>query len=317
MQWLNSKSLQDRGFKRRTAVFAACALLSYLGTAALAATPSTLKPAPSILQDQLGNLEQKLLQRTFPLDPEDKRLQRLELLLFGATQMGTSEGRLAELKRAAADRATQSNRSGQQLNNKANISSNIAEIEKYVLKKTNPQLTTSQRLAQLESKVFGQASPGMTIAQRIERLQKTIGLADPSSNPQTAIEPFGSLPNGSFSFQFQGDPSNLDPHMAQILKQLQRQMQQMEPFGGGMPDENGMPDFDFPRGNNPFRYDFRSPSPNESPHLKIIPGKPGAPGSPGFNGGIPGKPGQPGSPGSIFKDQPEDEIPPYGAPNTI
>jgi hypothetical protein len=282
------------------------------------ATPLASRPGQVLAEDQIETLERKLLQRTFPFDKEDKRLQRLECLVFGATQAGSLQERWAELKRSVAQPAR-----SQAAPDKSLISS-VTQVERAVLKKTNPGLPIATRLSQLEAKVFGQTSPAMPLPQRVERLRKTIGLTDPLNSPQTAIQPFGSgtLPGGgTFSFRVYGDPNGfdqrqMDPQMGQMLKEMDRQMRQMERFGDGMLDD-GMREFNMPNGSEGFRYDFSFPNPQgTNPFIQINPGKPGKPGQPGSNG-KPGQPGKPGSSGIIIRQAPTQPIPPYGAPDSI
>jgi hypothetical protein len=289
-------------------------LLSVAVPGARGSAPVASPPGQVLAQDQLDTLERKLLQRTFPLDTEDKRLQRLECLVFGGTQMGTLQDRLAELKQAVA----QSSKSQATHPTSKSIASSVAEIEQQVLKKTNPSLPIPTRLSQLETKVFGQISPNMTLPQRVERLRKTIGLTDPFNSAQTAIQPFESTPNKGFSFRYYGDPNGLDgrqlpPQMSQMLREMDRQMRQFD----GMLERGGQ-GFDLPDLPNGFRYDFSLPrTEGDNPFIEIIPGNPGKPGAPGIGNGKPGQSGKPGAPGVIIRKAPTRDIPPYGAPDTI
>jgi hypothetical protein len=315
MNWLRGQHSRQKALNK-TARFVAVVLVFGIAVPSVrSAAPIVSRPGQVLPEDQIEALEHKLLQRTFPLDLEDKRLQRLECLVFGATQEGTVQERFAALKKAAAQPApTQTTGAAKSL------SSRVSEVEAQVLKKTNPTLPIATRLNQLEAKIFGQTSPNMPLPQRVERLRKTIGLADPFSSTQTAIQPYGSMPNG-FSFRFYGDPRNLDqrqldPQTSRMLGEIDRQMRQMEQFGDGLLD-GGMREFNMPDTPNGFRYDFSFPNQQGMrPFIEINPGTPGKPGAPG-NGGKPGQPGKPGSPGMIFRNAPTQEIPPYGAPDTI
>ena len=313
MNWLSGQHSRRKTLNE-AAAFAALILVIGISVPGVRAAAPVVRTGQVSAEQQIEALERKLLQRTYPLDLEDKRLQRLECLVFGATQEGTLQQRWDALKRATSQPATQGNGTSQSLN------SRVAEVETQVLKKTNPSLPMATRLSQLETKVFGQTSPNMPLPQRVERLRKTIGLTDPFNSTQTANQSFRSLPNG-FSFRLYGDPNSLDkrqldPQTSQMMNEIDRQMRQMERLGDSMLD-GGMREFNFPEAPNGFRYDFSLPNPQGmSPFIEINPGLPGKPGAPG-RGGKPGQPGKPGSPGMIFRSSPTQEIPPYGAPDTI
>jgi len=282
--------------KRQTAYritrwLALCAALSLAATLPLR-VESLPQPAPpsssSVPNKQLEAFEQKLLQHTFPQDPIDKRLQRLELLVFGATQYGSDFQRWQELQKAAnAESANKPKRADE-----ANV---VSTIEKQILKKTNTGMPIETRLSQLETKLFGSASPAMPTRQRIERLAKTIGMEEPFESNETAIRPrsfSGTSPDGSFSFHVYGDPGQLkqmNPQISEMMEQMDRQMRQFERFGNHMFDE---PDFNnLPNGGYNFHYDFQTP-PSIKPPTKNLPG-------------------------ARMKTAPPDYIPPYGDPNSI
>lgn len=305
--------LHGRQFKppalKEIALMAAVVLTAGATVSAVgAAAPPVQKSGQALPDTQIEVLERKLLQRTFPTDFEDKRLQRLECLVFGATQQGTLQERWKNLQRTVAQNAP-----GRSSPSKS-LTASVTEVENQVLKKSNAALPIASRLSLLETKVFGQTSPAMPLPQRVERLRKTIGLADPFNGAQTAAQSFKALPNGGFSFHFYGDPHSLsqrqmDPQLSQILKDMDRQMRQMEHFGDGMLDD-GMKEFDMPDSPNGFRYDFSLPNPQAlKPFVQINPGKPGT--------GQKGQPGKPGSSGIIIRSAPTQPIPPYGAPDSI
>src|SRR5579872_6013840 len=132
-------------------MYAACIL--FTGNMAFAATPtsgpvgrdgSASLDTTSISEEQLTATEQKLLQKTYANDPLPKRLQRIELSLFGATQYGTDNQRWQNIKHYL--------NSAHNTNNK-NISSSLNELEKYIFKKTTPTQSPSQRLDKMEAKL--------------------------------------------------------------------------------------------------------------------------------------------------------------------
>jgi hypothetical protein len=268
-----------------TGWLALCAALSLAGTMPIRveSLPQPAPPSSSVPDKELNAFEQKLLQRTFPIDPIDKRLQRLELLVFGATQYGSDLQRWRELQKAASSDAANAPK-------RADEAGVVSRIEKQVLKKTNPTMPIGARLSQVETKMFGQASPSMPTKQRIERLAKTLGMAEPFEGNETAIRPrFSTSPDGNFSFHVYGDPNQLrqmNPQVSEMMEEMDRQMRQFERFGNQMFDER---DFkNLPNGGYNFHYEFQTPPSKQAPKK-----------------------------GPALKSPPPDFIPPYGDPNSI
>jgi hypothetical protein len=197
----------------------------------------------TISENELAATELKLLSKTYVNDPLSKRLQRLELLTFGATQYGSDNQRWHNIQRYLQ------NKNGSARNNSGggnNVSTSLNELEKYVFKKTNPSLSTAKRLDKLETKLFGQPSSSLATGARIARLQRTLGL--PESSGEMAELPDQRLPPGmknfnnspyfkrmepgnpnsfGFSFGFNGDDMN-DPDLNQFETQMNRMMREME-----------------------------------------------------------------------------------------
>jgi len=229
------------------------------------AVPSA-PPSTGISDEQLSATEQKLLQKTYNNDPLAKRLQRLELTLFGATQSGSDEQRWQHIKHCL-------NNTGK--TNK-NISSSLNELEKYIFKgkptpqagkttsqagKTTSQATALQRLNRLETKVFGKPTPSMPTAYRIERLQRTLGITGTSGGiaelpgtlpaPMRGMPPGMEMPPGMPMFGFgnnfgfgdngMGDP-DFSSQMSQLFREMQ-EMQRMQPFGFDQ-DPNQNPNYE-------------------------------------------------------------------------
>ncbi len=276
-------------------------------------TPSLVTiQGSNIPESDMASVEKKLLQRTFDGDTVEKRLQRLELLVFGATQYGPVESRWADLKQNLA-KAQKPKPPGTTAHKvpAAGQSQSLAEIEKHVLKKTNPALSTAQRLDQLESKVFGQTFPAVAVDQRIDRLRKTIGLADPGYSARTAVQPFEIVPGRAFSHRM-FEPGNgffmhqFDPQTTQMLEDMDRQMQEMQQFPnfGGVPmDGSQVHDFQSPDGNFRYHFEFRGPK-DLREHV--------TPSQPKDQKGAPNAPKIPG-----LKTLPPGYVPPYGDPNSI
>lgn len=236
------------------ALSAGCALAAEAAPS-LPSSRSTAKPAAKpTIESELAILEGKFLTHDYAHDPPDKRLQRLELLFFGATQLGSNEDRLKDLKSNAAERS------------KAKSSGSAADLnrlEQKILKKSFAGETAEQRVARLEQRVFGKASPALTLSDRIERLKKTLGIGEvppiaqmPESMPEFddgIMVPFGDARTQQMNKRFND-----------MIKQLHRQMRSMphmpqspdtftspfsSPFGDGLivprhsDDENKLPPY--------------------------------------------------------------------------
>jgi hypothetical protein len=264
---------------------------------------------------EVSGVESKLLQKTFAQDPIEKRLQRLELLVFGATQFGTTKERWQQLNSALAEQKKEqlSRRPGQRQGKVGGKGEDVAILEREVLKKTFANEPVGKRLDRLENKVFGQSTGTMAAESRVERLKRTIGLPEAQSGPQTAISPYGGepglrsgLPLGRpFGGQvLPGFPEfgQSDPQMRELLRQMEQQMRGLDQFGNGQINPN-MPK----NGQFSFRYFYQGP--DGKPHYYESPNaKPDS--NPGFKGQK--KPLIPG-----LKVPNTNEIPPYGDPNSI
>jgi hypothetical protein len=298
-----------------------------------AATPYQGSNA-EITEEQLATTEQKLLQKTYAGDPLPKRLQRLELSLFGATQYGSNNQRWHNIKSYLSNADT----------SKKNISSSLNELEKYIFKKTTPAESASLRLNKLETKLFGKPSPSMPIAYRISRLKRTLGLAagpdgmaelpnnlPPSFRGMPGMELAPGMPVPGFgnNFGFEGGDRN-DPNfdqfesqISQLFRQMEQmqQMQQMQPHGFEQPhDSEQAPGYDehhfymYSTPDGGFKWGTES-NPNfnpGSPQQKSKKLKP--------DNSIPNSGKAPALPAPHLIPQPnipEDHIPSYSDPNFI
>lgn len=270
----------------------------------------------AVSDTQLQAVEQRLLQKAFTHDPIDKRLQRLELLVFGATQYGTDAERWAHLQQSLPKKEGMRIASKQMIPSAGSDRLAISALEEQILKRTFVSENAAKRLDRLETKVFGQASPNMASQTRIERLKRTAGLAGP---PETTVQPFGSetgAPSGlPFSERFNSLPfshipgmSRADSQVAEMFRQMENQMRQFNRFGGrGL--ENPNPNLP-KNGQLQFHYFYQGS--DGVPHYFDFPG--GEPhGTPNPNPKA--KPEVPSIPG--LKIPNTDEIPPYGDPNMI
>lgn len=168
-----------------------------MGSAALAVPPlkSTAAPAPGLTD--LAILENRFFSHPYAHDPVEKRLERLECMVFGGLQAGGNEERLAKLMKVVAERS-QMPLQGEKTPAKSSVNQGGAApkspaaavpvpagsgqypvlntLEWRALKKTFAGEGLDQRLERLEAKMFGQAAQGMAYADRVERLRKTLGI---------------------------------------------------------------------------------------------------------------------------------------------
>jgi hypothetical protein len=185
-------------------------LLAFCLLAGASSLPAPAETPATPLPKQIGLLENRFFYHLYVQDPIEKRLERLELLVFGGTQAGSNEERLARLKKSVADRDTASAQSAAQGSkapavddgpskppstgqDKAKQSSGqypiLNTLEWRLLKKTYPDDSMDGRLERMETKVFGQASPAMAYIDRVERLKKTVGVGVAEEAPTGKMGP--------------------------------------------------------------------------------------------------------------------------------
>ncbi|HEY9785411.1 MAG TPA: hypothetical protein V6D17_08420 [Candidatus Obscuribacterales bacterium] len=266
-------------------------------------SPAMAQAAPFSAQ-ALEKLEQRLFSRAYDHDPDEKRIERIELLVFGATQPGTIPERWNRLHQAIADKqrpeaAPDQGPKASQPPAKGNYPA-IDTIEWRVLKKTYRDESINARLSRLENKLFGQTSPGMPYADRVERLKKIagVGVLSAKPTPPDALERpriLGPLPKAmprgvpEFGFSpFSYDPfegsnsefTDMNRMMAQMFERMNKQLRELRKLPPGT-----------------YQYRF---GPEELPNFTTPPGEPQAPFSP------------------FAKPKKQaDEIPPYADPNSI
>ncbi len=211
-----------------------------LAFVSLLATPASLGAPPAVLD--LNTLEQRFLGRAYEKDATDKRIQRLELLLYGATQDGGLVERLDRLQETATEHAKASKSAA----NPASDTAAIGALERKILKKSFDSESPSQRLARLESKVFGQASPNMNLSDRVSRLKKILNIDTPAISqypsfqeppPGAPTVPFG----GGFVYSSPFGPGNqgsddIQQHMNEAIRQLNRSLRGMHRLPDGTPN---------------------------------------------------------------------------------
>lgn len=224
--------------------------------------------AAETAQEMLGKIsayENRFFFHQYPSDPGDKRLERLELLIFGSTQEGSLEERLARLSKAIVERDSQSSkavlpkpqqtqspateRKGEPSKNKSSEQYPILNtFEWRVLKKTYPDESLDERLNRLETKIFGQASPAISYFDRVERLKKTLGIGAVTEIPKGRMGPSSkarprgqwddqfpvpSVPNITPGFPEFGSHNDIFGPLSDIMRQMQKQMSDLSKLPPG------------------------------------------------------------------------------------
>lgn len=243
------------------------------------------------LLGQMNALENRFFFHQYASDPLEKRLERLELLVFGQSQSGDNAERLAGLKKAIAERDKESASRTAGVPDKAGkapadvpdnaVKAPVAASSPYpvlntlewrALKKTYTQEGLDQRLQRLETKIFGQASPAMAYADRVERLERTLGIS--ASESKAPRGPLGPKPKaGSHLPDYEaqvpmsppmqmipfGDGTDMSHMMSEMFNQMNQQMDQL---------------FSTPQGQ--YQWHFRSnlPTPANPGKSQILPQAP-------------------------------------------
>jgi hypothetical protein len=200
-----------------TSIFFAAAV----NCVSLAATPRSAV-SEQIVGRECEGLERRFFPKTYWNDPIDKRLERLELMIYGSTQSGSVGERLDRIKKDVMLRSKtppagvvpKTNAGKDSAGNAGDSSSNqypvLNTLEWRALKKTYPSESLDQRLARLESHLFGQPSATMPYVDRIDRLKRVMGMGLTSEVPNGSLgigpipkarphglTPFGAMPNWS------------------------------------------------------------------------------------------------------------------------
>ena len=258
------------GTSRKPLLLLAVTMPLLVGSASFA-EPSYMavaQPAAQSAAPDINTLEQRYFGRLYDKDATDKRIQRLELLLFGATQDGGLVERLDRLQESAAERLKTSKIGA----NQAVDLVSIAALEKKILKKGFASETPTQRLGRLELKVFGQPSPAMNISDRVFRLKKILNVDTPSISQYPSSPDLGS---GDMSSPFGGGfmynspfgsnrPEDIAQQMNEAMRQLNKSLRGIHRLPDGAPNVSP---FTGPNGT-PFMQPFRTgPQPGRDTEL--------------------------------------------------
>lgn len=191
----------------------------------------------------LKSLEDRFFFHSYDHDPVEKRVERLELLIFGGHQYGVPEERLDKLKQTIQERDKESARahakraeeksSAKSGSNSDTESGSLTQypvlntLEWRVLKKTYGKESIDERLGRLEKALFGQESPAMSYADRIDRLKKIAGVNITSLNGNDPQIVPGPLPQaGATPYRLPSLPPsmpNFDPNSQSFQNDLRKQ----------------------------------------------------------------------------------------------
>lgn len=197
-------------------------------------SPAAVVSEQTIIKE-LPVLEDRFFSRQYANDPTDKRLERLELLVFGATQGGTLDERYGRLKKSIAARTEAAAKISGDKPETASQYPVLNTLEWKALKKTFPSENLDQRLARVEKKLFGQESPGMPYVDRVDRLKRTLGIGVTAAMPTGPIGPAPkarprgqSLDSFLYGDEAMLDGTNLNGAFAQMFAEMNRQMAEMD-----------------------------------------------------------------------------------------
>lgn len=312
------------------------------------ANPTLAGAAPeAVFSDaDLALLENRFFSHPYAHDPVEKRLERLECMVFGGLKSGSNGARLEQLKKVIAQRSATplakaappelpapsvgaGNSGGKPAPAQYPV---LNTLEWRVLKKTYANEGLEQRLDRLESKMFGQPAQLMSYFDRVERLKKVMGIDSKLEQPKilTGQGPKPRAGGGSAFPQALGMPSieealippnpfgigdspfntDVNRRFAQIFQEMNRQMDEAMRLGPGS-----------------WRFDQKSGSWIEAESGREVKPSPAKP--------LPQTQNQPQNPGTVprfsapqrspYRHSPfgrrmggaDSAIPPYADPNSI
>ena len=239
----------------------------------------------------LKNLEDRFFFHSYDHDPLEKRIERIELLVFGEAKYGTIQERLTGLKtridandREAASDMKRRNERSKKDGDAPQHYPIMNTLEWKILKKTYREEPLETRLDRLENKLFGKTAPAMSYRDRIDRLKKIVGINITSLSPENSSLPQGPLPRAGKTpllIPFSGrNLSELNPNSKSFQDDFEKQFMKDMPNMMKYMDERLKNFFE----SSPNGYQF-SPSPS-IPH-------------------------------TVPKSKPKVTIPPYADPNSI
>lgn len=196
-----------RDLSKQSLFLALSVLIGAFGIGAASAADPAIK-GPELSLTDLNILENRFFNHAYAHDPVEKRLERIECLVFGSTKSGDNKQRLARLMETVNTRSQQplsqdknlsisksATGKGDSAASKPPASSTqypiLNTLEWRALKKTYQSQSLDQRLDRLESQLFGQPAQSMAYIDRVDRIKKTlgIGLEGPQSTAEIGMGP--------------------------------------------------------------------------------------------------------------------------------
>ena len=241
---------------------------SLLGFGLMSLPAALAEESAQAMLGKISSYENRFFFHQYPSDPGDKRLQRLELLIFGTTQEGSIEERLARQSKAIVERDSQSSAKtipakpetpappAAEKEPAVNKSSDqypiLNTLEWRVLRKTYPGESLDERLARIETKIFGQPSPAISYFDRVDRLKKTLGIGSVTEIPKGRMGPTSkarpgsqwgegnfnlpptqTVPNIVPGFPEFGSNNDIFGPLSDIMRQMQKQMSDLSKLPPG------------------------------------------------------------------------------------
>jgi hypothetical protein len=151
-------------------------------TAPTAATGSPVANSP---RGNIDTLEYKFFEHTYPTDPLNKRIDRIEKFVFGGSTKGSDQQRLAHLltvvpinhasaSKSSTKSGTTSGAAARPVSSGFSNSTDypaVTSLENEILGSAHRDEPIRSRLERLESKAFGRPSIGTDLSSRVSELQ--------------------------------------------------------------------------------------------------------------------------------------------------
>lgn len=137
----------------------------------------------------LNALETRFFNQTFPNDPINDRLSRVENVIFGISSNETDTNRIEKLSAFVKNPNTQSTGDNEYKNNTINADTEsatdypiITQLEKFNFQQDFRNENIYSRLNRLENKVFGASFPQESLYNRVDKLKSASNLKENNMN---------------------------------------------------------------------------------------------------------------------------------------
>jgi hypothetical protein len=133
-------------------------------------------PAPNIKYTMVDEIEKKVLKKTFSNEDIERRLSRLETIVYGGSVNASLNSRVDNLKTTVFKNnqsTAEQSYSATQLNSDS-VNMLLSKMERDVFNQVYSNDAVESRLSRLEMNIFNSASPEDTVDDRVERLSAVI-----------------------------------------------------------------------------------------------------------------------------------------------